>query len=114
MHELSIAMNIVEIVDEHCRRENGSEVSAVELEIGKLSGVVVEALHFALESAKAGSPMQNAIIEVHTIEGKARCTLCGHPFETLEYVNLCPVCNSFSCEIIQGKEMKVKSIQIVI
>ena len=41
MHELSIAMNIVEIVEENAAAANCKAVSEIDLEIGSMSGVVI-------------------------------------------------------------------------
>ena len=43
MHELSIAMSIIELAQEESERR-GVQVSAVHLKLGALSGVVKEAL----------------------------------------------------------------------
>ena len=44
MHELSIAMSIVEMAEEESEKRGGLTVSAVHLKLGLLSGVVKEAL----------------------------------------------------------------------
>tara|TARA_A100001015_G_scaffold307351_1_gene403085 strand:- start:899 stop:1036 length:138 start_codon:yes stop_codon:yes gene_type:complete len=43
MHELSITQNLVAIVEGHAQ---GQPVKRVTLEIGKLSGVMADAIHF--------------------------------------------------------------------
>lgn len=57
MHELSIALNIVDIAEEELERHGGQRVSAVHLRIGMLAGVAKEALLFsfgiACESTRA-------------------------------------------------------------
>lgn len=112
MHELSIAINILEIAEEQCRRHNGEKVISVSLEIGKLSGVMLEALELALDSAKQGSIAQDAIFEILNIDGTAECIECGTQFNTVEYINRCPSCSSFKTQILKGKELKVISLQI--
>ena len=55
MHELSIARSIVELVEEQADNRGASVVEELELEIGHLSGVEIQTLEFALDSAiKAG------------------------------------------------------------
>ena len=44
MHELSIAMSIVDMVQEKAERRGGTQVSAVHLRLGALSGVVRDVL----------------------------------------------------------------------
>ena len=51
MHELSIARSIVELVEEQADNRGASVVEELELEIGRLSGVEIQTLAFALDSA---------------------------------------------------------------
>jgi hydrogenase nickel incorporation protein HypA/HybF len=112
MHELSIAVNIVEIAEENARKENASSISEIELEVGTQSGVVLEALELAMESAKKDSMMENAKIVIRTISAKANCSKCGKEFYSDEIYTPCPKCGNPFCDIIQGKELKVKSLKI--
>ena len=52
MHELSIAMNIIDIAGEYAAKANTKTINEIEIEVGELSGVVIEALEFAMENAK--------------------------------------------------------------
>lgn len=112
MHELSIAVNIVEIAEENARKENASLISEIELEIGTQSGVVLEALELAMESAKKDTMMENAKVVINTISAKARCTECNNEFYSDEIYTPCPECGNPFCDIIQGQELKVKSLKI--
>ena len=47
MHELSIAMSIVDIVREEAVKAGGGEVTEVVVNIGSLSGIVADALLFS-------------------------------------------------------------------
>ena len=44
MHELSIAMGIVDLAQEEVDRRSGAKIKAVHLRLGLLSGVVKDAL----------------------------------------------------------------------
>ena len=59
MHELSIARSIVELVEEQADNRGASVVEELELEIGHLSGVEIQTLEFALDSAIKGSKLEN-------------------------------------------------------
>jgi len=47
MHELSIAMSILDLAQEEADRNGGATVAAIHLKIGPLSGVVPQALESA-------------------------------------------------------------------
>ena len=55
MHELSIALGIVDIAEEESDRRGGVAVLSVHIKLGPLSGVVKEALTSAYELAREGS-----------------------------------------------------------
>jgi hydrogenase nickel incorporation protein HypA/HybF len=112
MHEMSIAINIVEIAEERARLENATEVVEIDLEVGELAGVVYDALDFALSSAVKNTLLENAKINVTKIPGLAQCQRCMHEYPTDDYFSGCPVCGDFMTEIIKGKELRVKSITV--
>lgn len=111
MHELSIAMNIVEIVEEHARQENARYVSEVELDIGSNSGVIIEALEFALEEAVRSSIMEKTKLTINKIPSLCKCTSCSHEFEPEDIITPCPECGNPFSDIIKGKEMKIRKIK---
>ncbi len=112
MHELSIAQSIVRLAEEQARKNNGSVIEELELEIGKLAGVELHALEFALESAVKDSMLANARIIRHEIEGEGRCGDCEQFFPVETLFSPCPYCGSYFVKITKGKELRVKSIVI--
>ena len=60
MHELSIAVNIVDIACEEAERQGDSRVDAVYLNLGALSGVVKDALLFSWDLACEGTRIAGA------------------------------------------------------
>ena len=61
MHELAIAESVVSSVLE---RTGDSRVSVVRLRVGRLSGVVPDALTFCFELAAAGTTLEGATLEI--------------------------------------------------
>jgi hydrogenase nickel incorporation protein HypA/HybF len=112
MHELSIAQNIIEIVEENAKDLEGGMISEVELDIGTVSGVIPETLEFALDVAVKDTILEKAKFKINIIKAKAHCNECKKEFELEDIYTLCPHCGSLQFEIISGKELKVKSIKI--
>jgi len=112
MHEFSIALSIVEISEEHARKENAGIIREIDVEVGELSGVILDALEFAMESAFKGTMLENAKYNLIPVQGKAKCLQCQHEFNTDNLITPCPECNSFRLEIIHGRELRVKSMII--
>ncbi len=112
MHELSIAMGIVAIAEKEAKKARVNEVKAIDLEIGTLSGVEISSLNFAWTMAIEGSVLQNAEKRIHVIEAKAKCLECETTFDINNLFDACPECGSHFKDVFQGKEMRVKSIEI--
>jgi hydrogenase nickel incorporation protein HypA/HybF len=112
MHELSIALDIIEIAEENARKANASVITEIELDIGSQAGVVIEALEFAIESAKKDTMLEKANWVINEIPAFARCTSCHHEFETDDLFSPCPKCSNPFSDIFQGRELRVKSLKV--
>jgi hydrogenase nickel incorporation protein HypA/HybF len=112
MHELAIAMNIIELAEENANKANASVVLEIELDIGKQSGVVIEALMFAIESAKQGTILEKANWIINEIPALAKCSSCQNEFVPDDFFTPCPHCGNPFSDIIQGKELRVKTIKV--
>lgn len=110
MHEFSIAMNIVDIATDYAGREQAKEVREIEIEVGIFSGVVVDALEFAMVSAIKGTILENAVCKIIVVQGKARCNECLNEYDTDDLIKSCPKCKKCAPNIIQGRELRVKSL----
>ena len=113
MHELSIAMSIVKIAEDETTKAKADTVTKIELEIGVLSGIEIDALNFVWESAVKDSVLENAEKIITLIPGKGRCADCDTEFDMENIYDCCPNCNSNFKGILQGKELKVKSLEII-
>ncbi len=113
MHELSLAMSIVDTATSEVRRHSGKEVESIVLEIGVLAGVEMDSFNFAWPMAVKDSVLKNAELTVHRIPGKAVCQDCGCAFEKKQLFDACPKCQSYFTSITQGKELKIKSLTII-
>ena|ERR1700761_9706555 len=70
MHELSIAMSILDIAGEEAERRGNVQVQAIYLKIGTLSGVVKEALLSAYELAAEQTPFAQARLIIEDVPGR--------------------------------------------
>ena len=112
MHEMSIAMSIVKIAEEEARKARVSHFSSIDLEIGTLAGIEFDALEFVWEAAVQKTVLEKAERRIKKIPAKARCGDCERVY-SLEFIHdNCPDCGSFLKTIIQGKELRVKSLEM--
>lgn len=70
MHELSIALSLVDAVCDELPRLGGACVRSVHVRVGALSGVSADALTFAFDIAADASPIAGARIEVEQTAGR--------------------------------------------
>ena len=108
MHELGITQNIVAIAEEAAK---GRHVRRVTLEIGKLSGVMSDAIAFCFDVVTVGTALEGASLEIHEIEGRARCGSCGSEFATGTLFATCG-CGSHRLTRLAGEELNVKSMEL--
>jgi hydrogenase nickel incorporation protein HypA/HybF len=107
MHELSIAESVVESVRE---RTGDRQVTIVRLRVGRLSGVVPDALRFCFELVAAGTPLEGAELQIEEPHGVAHCRSCERDFEIDIPILLCD-CGSADVSVRSGDELQVKSVE---
>jgi hydrogenase nickel incorporation protein HypA/HybF len=110
IHEAGIARNILRIAEEAAQANGLSVINRVEFEIGQFSGVDVAALAFALEALKRGTLLAGAEFAFQTPPLLLYCHACENEYlGDLEDLT-CPACLGTRYEVIQGRELLVRSI----
>lgn len=112
MHEFSLVRSVVEICEEQMRSRQDKYIRQIELEIGTLSGVEMEAFEFAWEIAVAGTVLENSQKKILKTEAKAHCKKCNSTHVINEVFDPCPQCGEYLTEIIEGKELRVKNLTL--
>jgi hydrogenase nickel incorporation protein HypA/HybF len=113
MHELSIAMSMIEMAAEEAARRGNVQVAAIHLKLGPLSGVVKEALLFSYDVAATGTPLEGSRLVIEEVPVIVYCPEC-HEERVLESIQRfsCPVCGRLTSEVVQGKELAVVALEI--
>ena len=113
MHELSIALSIVDRATEEVERHPGALVSAVHLRVGALSGVIKEALLFSWEIACQGSSVEGSRLVIEDVPVTILCARCQKETETHSLQAFsCSTCGQFSSEVIRGRELEVVALEL--
>lgn len=110
MHELSIASNLIDIVNQATEGRDVSRVTALRIVIGEMSTVVPDSLRFAFEVVSRGTIAEDARIDFEKKPLVGRCRDCGEEFQIKEYVFQCPGCRSPKVKIVSGREFLLESI----
>ncbi|MFC4945990.1 hydrogenase maturation nickel metallochaperone HypA [Pseudonocardia sp. GCM10023141] len=109
MHELSITQTVVSTITQ---RMGTARVRRIRLEIGKLSGLVPDAVRFCFEMVAAGTTCEHALLEIDEPPGRAHCRSCGSDFATSEVLPLCDACDSADIAVLGGTELRIKEVEV--
>lgn len=113
MHELSIAMSIVEMAQEEAAARGNVHVEAVHLKLGKLSGVVKEALLSSYELACETTVLEGSRLIIEEIPVEIFCQPCRsqRPVHSIQHF-CCSDCGTPSAQVVRGKELEVVALEI--
>jgi len=113
MHELSIAMSMIEMAAEEAASRGSTRVHAIYLKLGQLSGVVKEALLFSYELACEGTPLEGSRLIIEDVPIVVYCQTCRAE-RTLDSIQrfYCSVCDAPTPQVLQGKELEVVALEI--
>ena len=112
MHELSIAISIVELAEEEAERR-GVQIEAVHLKLGVLSGVVKDALLSCYEMACENTPLQGSRLVVEDVPLVVFCSKCraGRQLSSVQLF-CCPECGTPTAEVVRGRELEVVALEV--
>ena len=98
---------------EEALRQGDVQIVALHLKLGQLSGVVKEALLFSWEVACEGTPLAGSHLVIEEVPVVIYCSVCQQEC-TLDSIQkfCCPVCQTPTAEIRQGKEIEVTALEI--
>ncbi len=112
MHEMSIAMNIVEIAESFAKDKKASKVLSVTLDLGDLSGVMADAVLFCYDACAKGRIVEGSRLVINRIRAKAFCGDCDEEFCPENPFFVCPICEGLGVKLIAGEELQVREMEI--
>jgi hydrogenase nickel incorporation protein HypA/HybF len=113
MHELSIAISIVDMATEEAERHGAGRVDAVHLRLGRLSGVVPRALAASFDLACEHTPLAGSRLLIEEVPVLVFCAVCQakRDVESLSSF-VCATCGTPSAEVVQGREIEVFALEL--
>jgi hydrogenase nickel incorporation protein HypA/HybF len=112
MHELSLAGDILRMVEAAGVRERFRRVAQLRLEAGALACIEPQALRFALAAMAPGTCLEGADITIAEALGTAWCPSCAAEVEIASRVEPCPQCASFPLHATGGTELRVLDLMV--
>jgi hydrogenase nickel incorporation protein HypA/HybF len=126
MHELSIAMGMIDELIRIAQDNNAKRVVTVRLRIGKMSGIVIDSLEFAFDVVKSEYPLlSDTKIVIQEVPLVYKCRGCKNTFSPQDetsftgrlreiYLPSCPRCESYNLDLISGEEMDIEDVEVEI
>lgn len=108
MHELGIALEVVETVTARAR---GARVKRVVVEVGVLTAILPDALRFCFDMASEGTTAEGAAFEVRSRSGRARCRVCASEVELLRPFGRC-ACGGTELDWLSGDELTIFEMEV--
>ena len=113
MHELSIAVSLLELATEEAERR-GVQVEALHLRLGPLSGVVKEALLSSYDLARENTNLAGCRLLIEEMPIVVYCAHCQarRTLKSMQQLS-CPECDTPASEIVGGKELELFALEIL-
>lgn len=112
MHELSMAMALVEQMEKVAREQRASAVPKVTVTVGALSGVDPDALRGAFPLAAEDTVAAGAELVIEWVKAAVRCRVCGKTSQPEAPFIYCAGCRSTEVDIETGRELYITSIEV--
>ncbi|MFD7436243.1 hydrogenase maturation nickel metallochaperone HypA [Streptomyces sp. NPDC059861] len=111
MHEMSVALSVVDQVERAAHSRGVAGVGAVHLDVGELAGVVPDSLAFCFELACAGTVLEGAALTTRPVPGRASCAPCGRAWDTgMPPDMVCAGCGSGATDLLAGRELRITEV----
>jgi len=88
-----------------------SKVTKVSITFGEMVQIVPEIFEFAFRETVRDSVVMAAELDIEIAGIRLKCRNCGNDFQPEDNLFWCKICNSYETDIIQGKELFIKSIE---
>ncbi|MBN1540661.1 hydrogenase maturation nickel metallochaperone HypA [candidate division KSB1 bacterium] len=111
MHELSLAREIVAIVDEIMLQHPEKSLKCVRVKVGELNPLIPDQLQSCYEALIADSKLVGSRLEIIRIPVRAQCRKCARDFRLEQFSFCCPHCESTGLDINSGDELMVSEVE---
>jgi hydrogenase nickel incorporation protein HypA/HybF len=113
VHELSLCQSLLREVRRVADAHGSSEVTAVVVAAGPLSGVESPLLMQAFSIARAGTVAKNATLEIEDMPVIVWCESCATETDAAANALLCGRCGTWKVELRSGNELLLKRVELV-
>jgi hydrogenase nickel incorporation protein HypA/HybF len=113
MHELSLMEAVRDQALAAARADGATRITAIQLRIGSLAGVEIEALRFAFPLVMAGTIAAGAELRIEHEPAECHCAACHAPFPARDGCCDCPRCGAISRQLLRGRDLRLLALEVV-
>lgn len=111
MHEASLVLGILRIVEQEAARHGVRQVTRVRLRVGLLAAVEVRTLCACFEVCAEDTVARGADLDVEIAPLHGTCLACGAELVLAERRFACPQCGAEELDIRGGHEMVITAVE---
>jgi hydrogenase nickel incorporation protein HypA/HybF len=112
MHEVGVMQQALALALNQATSAGATRIHVLRLKVGRLSGVVPEALEFAFQVLRENTLAAGATLEIVNVPVVGLCERCDREFAVDDLVWECPQCGTLSAKLKHGLELEVDSLEI--
>jgi hydrogenase nickel incorporation protein HypA/HybF len=111
MHEMSLAREMVRLVEQQCDQHGYRQVKKIHLQLGAFSCVAPEALCFAFDSMRIGR-FEDTKLKIRQVEVNGNCGVCGYQEMLSEAYAACARCGGVMMPN-NTDEMRITELEVI-
>lgn len=112
VHEVGIMQSVLEIALSQARSSGAVCIREIRMRVGRMTGVVPEALDHAFLVLRGETLAAEARLVVEFVPGAFWCMTCAAEFESDDLIGGCPTCKEPSFDMRRGRELDVVSLEV--
>jgi hydrogenase nickel incorporation protein HypA/HybF len=112
VHELSIAMSVLESLKAEAERHPGAKFVKVGLRIGELAGIDRDSLTFGFEALIKETEWKALRLDIESVPRRQRCPRCHLTFAVKDYEFACPNCGELETACAGGDELDIAYVEL--
>ena len=112
MHELSLAANVLQIVEAAAARDPFLRVRTLHLSVPVLAGVEIEAFRFALQSLAPQTVLDGADILIDEPASRGHCLDCDAAIDICGHEDPCPLCGGYRWQGASDRGIRVVDLLV--
>lgn len=112
MHEMGIMEGVLDSALKSAQQAHALRIRKITLSIGDMTECIDDALQFSFEILSENTLAQGATLVLNKVSPRSVCLDCRKEFDHDRFHRQCPYCQSYSTDLIAGRELSIDSIEV--